>query len=215
MLLSAGSAAAFGQAASASNGGQNQAPPPIKASSSETDIGVSAYQAMNSSTTANGVTQKPVNAVGGMFEVRHIQSPWIGYEVTYSYNSGKQTIGPAPAPGCGIYCPLKPQTLSSVESLVGLDWVVSKQFGSLRPFAAGGVGFLIDEPGRTTYGVVDVVRPSWLYGGGVDWKFMSHLGIRLQYRGLIYKVPNLSTLFPAQGVYTQSREPMGGIFYSF
>lgn len=214
--------AAFGQGGAA----QNQARAARVSPDRETDIGLNIYQAMNSTTTANTSTQTPANAVGAMFELRHIHSPWIGYEMTFGYNSANATIAPAPAPACGINCTVPPQTLPSKGSLVGLDWVLSKKFGSLRPFFAGGFGFFIDEPAYSVtvgqkvtstdkYPENDVVRPSYLYGGGVDWAFLAHWGVRLQYRGAFYKVPNLSTLYPAQGVYTQTREPMGGIFYSF
>lgn len=217
-ILALSGAAAHGQAGSAptaNNQAQgSQAQPSGSASEHETDIGGSFYRAMNSTTTAGTVTQTPVDGYGGMFELRHIQKPLVGYELTYGYNSGTQTIGPSPA--CGLNCNTPAQTVSSGASLVGLDWIFSKQFGNLRPFAAAGVGFLIDEPsGRTAYGINDVTRIAWLYGGGVDYLFSSHLGVRAQYRAAVYKVPNLSQLFPAQGIYTQTREPMGGIFYRF
>lgn len=192
----------------------------------ETDIGFNFYEALNSSTTGMGVTQTPTNSPGGMFEVRHIQSPFIGYEITYSYNPADETIAPTAAPGCGISCSTPPQRLPSKGSTVGLDWIVSKKFGALRPFAAGGMGFFIDEPAysvdvgqvatRTdTNPVNDVIRPAWLYGGGVDFAISQHLGVRAQFRGMLYKAPNLSTMFPAQGVYTTTYMPMGGVFYTF
>ncbi len=213
VALSLSSATVFGQDAQAP--AQSQ-PPVAKASPDRAaDIGVSVYQAMNSATTANGVTQTPNNSIGGMFEARYIHSPLIGFELTYGYHHVDETVGPSPAGTCGIYCSVPAQSLSIPVSLVGLNWVFSKKYGSLRPFAAGGLGFLISEPGRTTYGVYDVVRPSYLYGGGVDWAFMQHFGVRLQYRGALYKVPNVSTLFPAQGVFTTTNMPMGGLFYSF
>jgi len=189
-------------------------------------MGFSFYEAMNSTTTAMGVTQTPTNSGGGMFELRHIHSPFIGYEFSYSYNPADQTVVPAPAPACGSICNTPPQRIPSKGSTVGLDWVISKKFGALRPFAVGGLGFFIDQPaysvtvGQTPvptnrYPENDVVRPSWIYGGGLDLAISHHLGFRVQYRALIYHVPNLSDLYPAQGVYTQTRMPMGGVFYAF
>ncbi len=210
-LMTAPGAAA--QAGSTAAPGNQQARAPEAASESETDVGLSFYEAMNSSTTGNGVTQTPTNSGGGMFELRHIHSPFIGYEVTYGYNPGKETICFTAA--CTTTSNIPPQKLSTTASLVGLDWIVSKKIGMLRPFLAGGVGFFIDEPGNTTYPVIDVVRPSYLYGGGVDLSFTAHLGVRAQFRGLLYRAPNLSSLFPAQGVFTQTEEPIGGIFYRF
>lgn len=214
-ILALGGAAARGQGSSAPAPASNTAQASGSVSEHQTDIGVSFYEAMNSATTANGVTQTPSNADGVMLEIRHIQSPLVGYELTYGYNAGNQTIAAEPAPNCGLFCNTPPQKLTASTSLVGLDWVFSKKFGNLRPFATGGLGFFIDEPGNSTYGINDTVRLSYLYGGGVDFAFSSHFGVRAQYRGVVYKVPNLSMLFPAQGLYTQTSEPMGGVFYRF
>lgn len=183
-------------------------------SDSEFDVGVSGYEALNRASTGMGATYTPNNSPGGMVEFRHIQSPLIGYELTYGFNKVDENIAPA-APLCGFVCSTPAQKLSTSTSLVGLDWILSKRFGNLRPFFAGGAGFFIDEPDRSAYGVNDIVRLAWLYGGGVDFSISTHLGVRAQYRALTYKVPNISTLFPAPGVFTTTSEPMGGVFYRF
>lgn len=218
-LVSLISLALLGLSGAAARGQASPAPAPAnsraqvsRSSDSEFDIGVSGYEALNSATTANGVTQTPSNSPGGMVEFRRIQSPLVGYELTYGYNPADEVIG---STGCGQSCPIPAQHLTSGASLVGLDWILSKKFGNLRPFFAGGLGFFIDEPGRSTYGINDTVRIAWLYGGGVDFAISRHLGVRAQYRALTYHVPNLSMFFPAQGIYTTTSEPMGGVFYRF
>lgn len=217
-------AAAHAQDSSAPAPAGNPAPA-ARASDSQFDIGVSGYEAFNKTTTANGVVQTPANAPGGMIEFRYIEKPLVGFELTYGYNKGNQTIAPA-ATGCGYSCSNPAQAMTASTSLVGLDWILSKKIGNLRPFFAGGLGFFIDEPtapriatsSTTTvpgYGVNDTVRLAWLYGGGVDFSVTQHFGVRAQYRLLTYRTPNLSVLFPAQGVYTTTSEPAGGIFYRF
>ncbi len=184
----------------------------------ETDVAGSGYEALTSSNTGNGVVEKPTNGAGGMLELRHIHSPFIGYEINYSFNPANASFAPT-ATGCGYVCQLPPQTITSHGSVLGLDWVVSAKHGNLRPFLVGGLGFFIDYPTTfpkgTTYANNDVVRPDYLYGGGVDWGFSSHLGVRLQYRGNIYKAPNISHFYPATGQFTQTAMPMAGIFYRF
>jgi hypothetical protein len=225
VALCAASASAQGQAGTAQAPAQAQAEPAPHAGV-ETDIGFNFYEAMNSSTTAQGITETPINAPGGMLEIRQIRSPFIGYEVTYSYNPADETIGPTPAPSCATYCNLPPQRLPSGASTVGLDWIISKKFGALRPFLAGGGGFFIDEPSYSvtvgqsaaitnTYANNGIVRPAFLFGGGVDFSLSRHFGIRAQYRSALYRVPNLAVSFPALGVNTQTQMPMGGIFYAF
>ncbi len=225
VAVCAACALARGQAGTAQAPAQAQAEP-APHGGVETDIGFNFYEDINSSTTAKGITETPINSEGGMLEIRQIRSPFIGYEVTYSYNPADETIAPTAAPSCGTNCNLPPQRLPSGASTVGLDWILSAKFGALRPFVAGGGGFFIDEPSYSvtvgqspvitnTYATNGIVRPAFLFGGGVDFNLSRHFGVRAQYRSVLYRVPNLATSFPALGVNTQTQMPMGGIFYAF
>lgn len=181
---------------------------------SETDIGGSLYQAMLSSSTGNGVTQTPKDGMGGMMEVRHLVNPLVGFELSYGFNTETQTIAPA-ATNCGYVCNLQPVKDTAKDNLITLDWVFSKQFGRLRPFALGGLGWYIAVAGNSIYGVNNVVRPTFVAGGGVDYSLTDHWGIRAQFRDNFFTAPDLSTLYPSSGARTQMYQPAGGIFYAF
>jgi opacity protein-like surface antigen len=184
------------------------------ASDSQFDIGASFYDALNNATSGNGTEQTPKNATGGMVEVRYIANPLFGAEMTYSYNTADQSFAPKTG-NCGYACANPPTSLTAKASEVGLDYVVSKKIGSIRPFAVGGLGFFITSPAKSAYEVDTVVRPAFIYGGGLDWGFLSHLGVRVQFRDNVYKAPNLSALYPSTGVYTHTKEPMGGLYFRF
>jgi hypothetical protein len=189
---------------------------PNTASDSQFDIGASFYETFTTSTSGLGTQQTPKNSEGGMFEVRRIMSPLLGFEFTFSYNPANQTFAPKPG-ACAFTCANPVTKISAKASEIGLDYVVSKKFGNIRPFAVGGTGFFITSASGSvnTYDVNTVVRPVFIYGGGADWAFLPHFGLRLQFRDNLYKAPNLSTLYPATGVYTHSSEPMGGVYYNF
>ncbi|MFP5227927.1 MAG: outer membrane protein [Acidobacteriota bacterium] len=180
----------------------------------ETDMGFSIYQAFTAPSTGNGVQQNPSNAPGGFFELRHIHSPFIGYEVAFGYNNADANFAPTKT-NCGYMCNNPPQALASRAFLVGLDWVVSRKYGPLRPFAVGGLGFFIDEPSNTLYPINDVVRVAYTYGGGVDWAISHQFGLRAQFRGNIYSAPNLSVMYSSTGKSTYMNQPMAGVFYRF
>jgi hypothetical protein len=109
----------------------------------------------------------------------------------------------------------QPLEVSGKATQFGGTWIFSKKIGSVRPFALGGAGFIVTVPGSSPYSVTTVMRPDFIYGGGVDWSFLPHLGLRLQVRGNMSKAPNLSDLFNSTTKYTQVYEPMGGVFYRF
>ena len=224
VLVVIGSAALVGVACPAQTGAagpaRTSAAPTAQArnaSEPEFSIGGSFYEALTKSTTGNGTQQTATNNSGGMLEVRFLDRPLVGVEFTYSYNPADQTIAPTPAPNCGLFrtCadPTVPLTVKASE--VGVDYVASKKIGRLRPFAVGGLGFFISSPANSKYEVQTVVRPTFIFGGGVDFALASHFGVRAQFRDNIYHAPNLSNFNPATGQYTYSAEPMGGAYYNF
>lgn len=216
-IVAAGGAAAQEQPGTA---GQAQASATRQAQTadageSQFDLGASFFESFNTSTSGLGTSQTVKNSVGGMFEARYIRSTFVGGEFTYSYNnSASQTFAPKSG-ACAFTCANPVTKLSAKASVVGLNYVASKKIGNLRPFAVGGIGFFITSPARSAYEVTTVVRPAIVYGGGADWSFSPHFGIRVQFRDNLYKAPNLSALYPATGVYMHNSEPMGGVFYKF
>lgn len=179
----------------------------------QTDIAGSFYKTFTQSTSGNGITQAAKDSAGGMFELRHIQTPWIGYEFAYSLNPNNQTLAPVTG-ACDFYCNNTPETISVKDHRFTLDWIVSRQYGHLRPFLVGGLGFTVAIPAGA-YGsdLNTVVRPTYVYGGGTDWAFGSKAGIRVQYRGNLYKAPDVDPTYPATGSFTQDADPMIGIFF--
>lgn len=186
------------------------------ASESQFDLGVSGFEVLNESSTGLGTLQTPKNTAGGMVEARYLLKPYVGLELTYSFYSASQTYAPKPG-ACALTCANPVLKLTSKDSEIGFDYVASKRFGNLRPFAVGGLGFFISAPPGhlTDFGTQTVVRPVFIYGGGAEWAISSHLGIRGQFRDNMYRAPNLSLIYPATGQYTHSMEPMGGFFYAF
>jgi opacity protein-like surface antigen len=200
------------------------------AAGAQTDVALSIYGAFTGTTTANGVTQSPSNAAGGLLEVRHIVHPWMGFEGTYAFNRANQAYSgqstPCPGIGCTVVGIQAAAVSANAHEVTG-DWVASLKVGNLRPFALAGGGILFDAPSGQIHqsGAVTVAcggtnpsctnnttKPVFVYGGGVDWGLLPHLGLRLQYRGNLYKAPNITTLFNANA-FTHTAEPMIGVYF--
>ena len=184
------------------------------AAQKQTDVALSGYATFTSSSSGNGTQQTPQNSVGGLFELRRIVNPLVGFELSYSLNPANQSYSPKTG-ACGYVCGTSPLKIDGKANEVAVNWVLSVSKGNIRPFALGGVGLMITVPGSSTYSVTTFGRPVFVYGAGADLGLTKRLGVRLQVRGNMTKAPGLSTVYPATTAYTQIYEPMGGVYYRF
>lgn len=180
----------------------------------QTDVAVSLYGAFSGATTGNGTKESPSNAAGGLFELRHIRNPLIGYEATYSFNRADQAYSSTnPLPCIPTGCPVVPVSANAHE-ITG-DWLVSLHIANIRPFALAGVGLLLNEPSSGQTDTTSSNKPVFVYGAGLDWRFLPHIGLRFQYRGNVYKAPDVTTAFSSTGAFTHTAEPMLGAYFRF
>ena len=56
-------------------------------------------------------------------------------------------------------------------------------------------------------------KPIYVYGAGLDWGLIPHIGLRFQYRGNLYSAPNVTKLFSSTDTFTHTAEPMVGIYF--
>lgn len=204
----------------------------------QADVAASVYGTFNPSTSGNATTQNQSDAAGALFELRHIRNPLVGFEATYSYNRANEAYTSTMYGPCGVQTP--PQCITSVTTApihataheITGDWVASLKYGNLRPFALVGAGVLVNLP---TAGMVAAEQCDelhalcqvfpvstrrnttgvYVYGAGLDWTLFPNLGLRLQYRGNVYKAPYLTTAFTSINSFTHNSEPMLGAFFRF
>ena len=185
----------------------------------QTDVALSAFGAFSGTTNGNGTAQSPSNAAGGLIELRHIDNALIGYEATYSFNRANQVYRAAATacpvgtlPGC---VPSSPAPVSADAHEITGDWVVSVKVANLRPFALAGLGVLLNEPAGNQANTTSSIQAVYTYGAGLDWGLVPHIGLRLQYRGNLYKAPDLSRLYTSTNAFTHTSEPMIGAYFRF
>jgi hypothetical protein len=180
------------------------------------DIAASVYGTFSGTTTGNGVVQSPSNAAGVLLEVREIKNPLVGFEGTYAYNrsdqgySSVQTACPVVSPG--VSCNTPPAfVLNNAHEVTG-DYIVSVKVANLRPFALAGGGLLYNQPSGGQTATMSATKGVLVYGGGLDWGFRPHIGLRFQYRGNVYTAPALTTVFTSSGAFVHTAEPVVGIY---
>ena len=179
------------------------------AARAQTDIAVSLYGAF-SNTVGNSlsVQDTPSNSAGGMIELRHISNPLVGYEVTYSLNRANQVYS-----SICTFC--SPVAVSANAHEITGDWLFSAHAGKLRPFALVGVGILLSEPTSGQSHTQSSNSAVYVYGAGLDWGLLPHLGLRFQYRGNVYKAPLITTNYSPLDAFRHTAEPMIGAYFRF
>jgi len=205
--------------------------------SAQTSVAASVYGAFNGTTNGHGTEQSPANQAGGLFELRHISNPILGFEGTYSFNRANQTYTSSPG-GCPAFgCTISTESISANAHEVTADWVPSVHIANFRPFGVLGVGLLLDVPNNSQATVTTTspcgattcpgtsftttstsststsTKPVYVYGAGLDWGLIPHIGLRLQYRGNLYSAPNVTKLFSSTDTFTHTAEPMIGIYF--
>lgn len=203
----------------------------------QTSVALSAYGAFSGATSGNGTTQSPSNQAGGLVELRHIANPILGFEATYSFNRADQTYSQQfypPANSCPAPCGPYTQNLTVPANAheITADWTPSLHIANLRPFGVLGLGLLLNVPTGTqtmttitgngtsysstvTSNTSTSTKAVYVYGAGLDWGLLPHLGLRFQYRGNLYKAPNLSALYTSTNAFTHTAEPMIGAYFRF
>jgi opacity protein-like surface antigen len=181
---------------------------PAKAQS---DIAVSALGSFSSTTEGIYTHQNPFDQAGVLLQFRHIWNPLFGYELAYSASRANQHytyIGPSTSG------PL-PQTVRAYNHEVTAAWVVSLPLDDFRPFALAGGGVDLFAPAGGQTATQNDEKAVIVYGVGLDWRVLSQLGLRFQYRGNLYKAPELSTTFRPTDQMVHSAEPSVGIVLRF
>ncbi len=192
---------------------------PANAQAPQDDVAVSLLGSFSNSTSSVYTQQNPADQAGFLIEFRHLWNPLYGYEITYSLsraNQGYIDIGPR-APVCTPSgCPyLTDELVRAYAHEITADWVISLPLGKWRPFALAGGGVQIFEPAGGQVDTETDQKGTFVYGAGVDWAVLPHFGLRLQYRGNLYKAPDLDIFFAATGKLVHTAKPMVGIFYRF
>jgi opacity protein-like surface antigen len=75
-----------------------------------------------------------------------------------------------------------------------------------------GAGILFNQPASGQAATTSSNKPVFVYGAGLDWGLLPHIGLRFQYRGNLYKAPDLTTLYGSSGAFTRTAEPMIGVY---
>jgi opacity protein-like surface antigen len=171
---------------------------------------VNIFGQFSGTSNGNGVQDKPTYSLGVLANVRQSFHPWLGYEVNYGYTRYTERYA---TPVFPVHVQDNMHEASGAYLVQG----PSIPFLGLQPFGGVGLGALVFLP--TTVGgqkYNQQTRLAFLYEFGVNYPILtSHLGLRLQYRGLSYKTPDFNASLLTTNARRQTSEPSVGAYFRF
>lgn len=179
----------------------------------DASLGFGGFFSKKSHSFGNTVVLEPTPSGAEVFTFRFRFSPRHAVGLNIGHASNSQVYNTSP---------LVFRVQSGVTEFTPAYFFTPFQTAKFEPFAFGGAGILRFNPGetsiggsRTSFGAAAQNKLVFTYGGGVDYKVWKAIGVRVQYRGLIYKVPDFRIMNLATGATGHTAEPSAGIVFKF
>lgn len=166
------------------------------------------------SSSSGTVTDKPTESVAVFGTIRYHFNRLHAAEINIGHTRNSQLFEIPP----DTY-----RIISDITEFSGAYVFTPFSAGKWQPFLLGGVAGLRFSPGntyidqvQTNLGQTSATTLGFLYGVGTDYRVWGHLGVRLQYRGLLYKNPDFGV--PSRfytGMRSHMAEPAVGVVFKF
>jgi opacity protein-like surface antigen len=175
------------------------------------EVGVQGTGFFTKDSQQNGTLQHSTNTGGFLVNYRFHINGWLAAEAAYGYDRNTQenltTSG-----AFGIRTNVHQATGALV---VNLPVSVAR----MRPYVLAGAGALVFDPTGNSGGFVSgaqrQARPAFVYGGGMDYRLVRHVALRLEYRGYVYDRPDFGIAALSSNVTAHSAEPSAGLVFHF
>ncbi len=159
----------------------------------------------------NGTLQHSTNTGGFLLNYRFHINGWLAAEASYGYDRNTQENFTSSG-NFGIQ--------SNVHQATGaLVADIPVTFARMRPYVLAGAGALVFDPTGKIEGLVSgaqrQARPAFVYGGGVDYRLVRHVALRLEYRGLVYDRPDFGIATLSSSVIAHTAQPSAGLVFHF
>jgi opacity protein-like surface antigen len=182
------------------------------AQENRSDVAVSFTGVFNRDSTGNGLTQIPTNSGGFLASYRLGFGSHSAVELNYGYSRNSQYYNDT------LFGPVAGQQANVHEATAA--YVLSLGHAPrLNPFVLAGGGALVFSPSNNAFNSIFAAstqaKPTFLYGGGVDYRLVRGLDLRLQYRGLAYKAPDFGFSGLSTDSWTHTAEPSVGMVFRF
>ena len=174
-------------------------------------IGVQGTGLFTKDSQQNGTTEHSTNTGGFLVNYRFSINGWLAAEASYGYNRNTQQNF-TPGGELGIQTNVHEATGAMV---VNIPVYVAR----MRPYVLAGAGALVFDPtgnaGGFVSGAQEQERAAFVYGGGVDYRLVRRLSLRLEYRGFVYDRPDFGIAALSSNITTHTAQPSAGLVFHF
>jgi opacity protein-like surface antigen len=162
------------------------------------------------STLDSGSISRQSTKSGGLLIGYSYQfNSWAGAEGNYGYTRNTQNYSGSIG---------QSSIQANIHELTGSFVAhIPVHFAKVRPYALAGAGALIFDPTDKSVvnGIDRQTRATFVYGGGVNFDLTRNFGVRAEYRGLVYKVPDFTLNNLNLDKVTHLAQPSVGFFFRF
>jgi outer membrane immunogenic protein len=179
----------------------------------DVSLGYAGVFSKTSRASLGNVSVKPTTsgAILATFRYRFNHTNGIELNLAHTNNSGIFSIPPDTF-----------RIMTGITEYSGAYVLSPFHGGRIDPFVFGGGGVLRFNPGnqyidgfQSSLGATRQSELAVLYGGGADYRLWKALAFRVQYRGLIYKVPDFKQTRFFTGAMGHMAEPSAGFVIKF
>lgn len=185
---------------------------PASGQGNHSEFGANFTVNYQSTVSGQNVTDSPTYSGGFLVNYRYHFSDWGAFEFNYSRTRYTQFYS-------GSTGAITSFTQATAQE--GTMGFVFRHFsffnGRLKPFGEAGIGAMLWSPigAGSVGGPFNQNRAGLFYGGGFDWKWFGHFGLRAGYRGIFYTAPDFNVDGQFTNARTQMKQPYAGITYRF
>jgi len=179
------------------------------AQDTRSEISIQGTGFFSKSTNDKGIYNNPTNSGGVLLGYRYQVYRWLSAEANYGYARNTQVFSGSTSA----------RVQSDVHQATGSAVAKLPQFMKLQPFVLAGGGALVFDPTLNKNGAFAgasrQARGAFLYGAGADYPLTTHIAVRAEYRGFVYKAPSFDLVSLNTNSWTHTAQPSAGIVVKF
>ena len=161
------------------------------------------------STSDSGLSRQQTKSGGFLVGYSYQLNEWAGIEGNYGYSRNFQNYAGSFGQS-GIQADIHELTGSFV-------FHIPSRISHVRPYALAGAGALTFDPTDRSAGngIERQSKAAFVYGGGLNFDVTRNFGVRTEYRGLLYNVPDFTQSSLHLDKLTHLAQPSVGFFFRF